>query len=91
MRKKLNIAFYVGDLPAPTFINRLAVGLVEAGVILTMFGLIKKKFTRPKGIKFSGAIDGEKEGRNSRYARFVKFSMLMVLFRKTDKKNLTIG
>jgi len=86
--KSFKVAFYVGDLPTTTFINRLAMGLVGAGIQVTMFGLIKEQFNLPAGVFISGARDGYKEGRISRYFRFLKFSILLSLFRKSDKKKL---
>lgn len=87
-KRPLKVAFYVGDLPSTTFINRLAQGLVKEGVEITMFGLIKKKFSVSKGVMISGARDGYKEGRISRYFRFLKFSILLGLNRRSDKKKL---
>jgi colanic acid/amylovoran biosynthesis glycosyltransferase len=86
--KSFKVAFYVGDLPTTTFINRLAIGLVGSGLQVTMFGLIKEHFNPPAGVFTSGARDGFKEGRISRFFRFLKFSILLSFFGKSDKKKL---
>ncbi len=87
-KSRLKIGFVVGDLPTTTFINRLAIGLVNAGADITMYGLIKNRFDAPKGVKISGSKDGYKEGRNGKLIRFLKFGTLLRLFKPKQKKIL---
>jgi len=86
--KKLKIAFYVGELPATTFINRLAEGLARQGMVITMFGLMKKSIKPIVNIRFSGARDGKNEGRRSKYFRYLKYAMLLWLANQSDKKKI---
>ena len=87
-QKSIKVAFHVGELPATTFINRLAHGLAAAGVQITMYGLIKKKFRKSAGIRYSGAIDDALEGRKSKFYRYIKYGLLLSLFRSDEKRKL---
>lgn len=84
----LKAGFVVGDIPTTTFINRLANGLAKKGVEVTLYGLIKGNFQAEKGIKISGATDGFKEGRNSKFFRLLRYGILLQLFKPKQKKML---
>lgn len=84
----LKVAFYVGDLPTTTFINRLATGLAKTGVEVRMYGLIKKRFSKLTGVSISGPTDGYKEGRISRFFRYLKYAVMLSLLRAKDKRKI---
>jgi colanic acid/amylovoran biosynthesis glycosyltransferase len=87
-KKKLKVAFHVGELPATTFINRLAEGLAKSDIEVTLYGLIKKKFKAPRNVRISGTKDGWKEGRSGKFIAFLTYSVLLFLFNPTKKKNI---
>ncbi len=78
----------VGDLPSPTFIDRLISGLINSGVDITLYGTKQKGYRLNPKIKVSGHKDGYKEGRNSRFIRLVKYDFLLTVFRNKEKKKL---
>ena len=88
-KDKTKIALYVGDLPTTTFINRLAVGLSKNdGLRLILYGQIHRKFIKEARLKYSGAKDGMFNGKINRLIRFLRYFVLLSLFRRSDRKKL---
>ncbi len=82
--KNKRIAIYTGELPPPTFIDRLIVGLAEAGHTILLFGSIQKKISyQHKNIQVVGY-----SGRWSKFLQLIKYSVLLFLLKNSKKRRL---
>lgn len=82
--KNKRIAIYTGELPPPTFIDRLIVGLAEAGHIVLLFGSIQKKITyQHQNIEVIGYSN-----RWSKFLQLIKYSFLLFFLKNSKKKRL---
>lgn len=82
--RKFKIAIYCGEIPPPTFIDRLINGLAEHGNKLLLVGNLTKKISyQSDNIKIVGYT-----GRISKLSILIYFSILLTLFRKKEKKKL---
>ncbi|MCH8555931.1 MAG: glycosyltransferase family 4 protein [Schleiferiaceae bacterium] len=86
--KTLKVALYVGQLPAPTFVNRLAAGLAKSGVEVSMHGKFKKRVIPPKAVRIRGFQDGWQEGRIGKFKLFLKYTFLLTIFQSQKKKRV---
>lgn len=82
--KNKRIAIYTGELPPPTFVDRLILGLAEQGHTIYLFGAIQKGMTNyPKNIKVIGYTN-----KWSKIVQLLKYSLLLYFFKNADKKKL---
>jgi glycosyltransferase involved in cell wall biosynthesis len=83
MRNK-RIAIYTGELPPPTFIDRLIVGLADVGHTILLFGSIQKKISyQHQNIQVIGY-----SGRWSKFLQLIKYSFLLFFLKNSKKKRL---
>lgn len=82
--KGFKIAIFSGEIPPPTFINRLINGLAAQMVEILLVGHLKKKvsyaFANIKIVGYSGKI--------SKLWIFLKYTVLLTLYKSKDKKKL---
>ena len=82
--KNKRIAIYTGELPPPTFIDRLILGLADAGHTILLFGSIQKKISyQHQNIQVVGY-----SGRWSKFLQLIKYSVLLFFFKNSKKKRL---
>lgn len=82
--KGFKIAIFSGEIPPPTFINRLINGLAEQNVEILLVGHLQKKVSYPfTNIKIVGY-----SGRISKLWIFLKYALLLMLYKPKDKKKL---
>jgi len=82
--KNKRIAIYTGELPPPTFIDRLIVGLADAGHTILLFGSIQKKISyQHQNIQVVGY-----SGRWSKFLQLIKYSVLLFLLKNSKKRRL---
>ena len=82
--KNKRIAIYTGELPPPTFIDRLIVGLADAGHTILLFGSIQKKISyQHQNIQVIGY-----SGRWSKFLQLIKYSVLLFFLKNSKKKRL---
>ena len=82
--KNKRIAIYTGELPPPTFIDRLIVGLADAGHTILLFGSIQKKISyQHQNIQVIGY-----SGRWSKFLQLIKYSVLLFLLKNSKKRRL---
>jgi colanic acid/amylovoran biosynthesis glycosyltransferase len=82
--KNKRIAIYTGELPPPTFVDRLILGLAEQGHTIYLFGAIQKGMTNyPKNIKVIGYTN-----KWSKIVQLLKYSLLLYFFKNADKKKI---
>lgn len=84
MNKPLKIAIYSGDIPSTTFIERLVLGLSEQGHALYLFGFKKGKTSYPSNVK----VVGYKHTWFSKLLHLVRYSLLLLVFKPNDKRQL---
>lgn len=83
----MKIAIYSGELPSTTFIERLIVGLSARGNEILLFGKIKKKVAyKNVSIRQVGFLDTK----FSKLFFLAKYSFLLFLFRRKEKKRLDV-
>lgn len=80
---KPKIAIYSGVIPSTTFIERLIQGVSKGGNIIFLFGELKKIGDYNKNVIVSGY-----SGKINKFFRLLWFSLLLTLFRNSDKKKL---
>jgi len=85
MIKKTKIAVYSGEVPSTTFIERLINGLCDEGYSVLLFGNLKKK-THYKSSRAS--VITYSDNRLQKLYHLIKYSVLLGLFRKREKKHL---
>lgn len=78
------ITIYSGVVPSTTFIERLIVGISKAGQRVYLFGY------KAKNINYSekNTIVSTYSGKINKFFRLLWFSLLLTLFRNSDKKRL---
>lgn len=82
--RKFRIAIYCGEIPPPTFINRLINGLAEEGNSLLLVGNLTQRVSyKSTNIKIVGY-----SGRISKFFILLYYSILLSLFRNKEKKQL---
>jgi colanic acid/amylovoran biosynthesis glycosyltransferase len=82
--RKFKIAIYCGEIPPPTFINRLINGLAERGNKLLLVGNLTQKVSyKSSNIKIVGY-----SGRMSKFSILLYYSVLLSLFKNKEKKQL---
>jgi colanic acid/amylovoran biosynthesis glycosyltransferase len=82
--KNKRIAIYTGELPPPTFIDRLIVGLADVGHTILLFGSIQKKISyQHQNIQVIGY-----SGRWSKFLQLIKYSFLLFFLKNSKKKRL---
>lgn len=87
MKTKIKIAIYSGELPSTTFIERLIVGLAARGNEIVLFGKIKKKVAyKNASIRQVGFLDTKW----NKLFFLAKYSFLLFLFRRKEKKRLDV-
>lgn len=84
MDKSLKIAVYSGEIPSTTFIERLILGLSKKGCQVYLFGYLKltKKYSN------NIYVHGYGDNRIFKFYLLLKYSILLMLFRKKDKQRL---
>ncbi|RXR33072.1 glycosyltransferase family 1 protein [Flavobacterium piscinae] len=82
--RKFKIAIYCGEIPPPTFIDRLINGLAEQGSKLIIIGNLTQKvsyeFNNIKIVGYSGKIN--------KFFILMYYSLLLSLFRRKEKTQL---
>lgn len=82
--RKFKIAIYCGEIPPPTFIDRLINGLAKEKQSILLVGSLTKKvsyqFNEIKIVGFSGRI--------SKFWILLKYSILLSLFQRNNKKKI---
>lgn len=82
--RKFKIAIFCGEIPPPTFIDRLINGLAERGNKLLLVGNLTKKVSyQSKNIKIVGY-----SGRISKFLILIYYSILLSLNKNKEKKKL---
>lgn len=82
--RKFKIAIYCGEIPPPTFINRLINGLAEQGNSIFLVGNLTQKVSyESKNIKIVGY-----SSRISKFLILTYYSLLLSIFRNKEKKQL---
>ncbi|WP_396148798.1 glycosyltransferase family 4 protein [Flavobacterium sp.] len=82
--KKYKIAIHCGEIPPPTFIDRLINGLATENQKILLVGRLTKKVSYPsKRIKIVGF-----SGRISKFILVFKYSILLFLFQDENKKKI---
>ena len=82
--RKYKIAIYSGEIPPPTFIDRLINGLAADNHSIVLVGNLTKKVTyQSNQIKIIGF-----SGRISKFWILTKYSFLLFLFQKQNKKKI---
>ncbi|SHJ00199.1 glycosyltransferase family 4 protein [Flavobacterium terrae] len=84
MKDNLKIAIYSGEIPSTTFIERLILGLSDKGCKILLFGYVTKKIKYKEGVIIRGYADN----RWYKMSQFLRYSVLLFLFRNTEKKKL---
>ncbi|MDY0090812.1 MAG: glycosyltransferase family 4 protein [Flavobacteriaceae bacterium] len=81
---KTKIAIYTGELPPPVFINRLINGLAREGCAVYLFGAKKRKVSYGKNV----FVKAYSENRFLKLLFLVKYTLLLTLFKSSEKKKL---
>lgn len=82
--KPKRIAIYSGEIPSTTFVERLIEGLAAKNHEIFLFGALKSKPKYHfKNIKVMGY-----NGKASKFFIYVKYSLLLLLFRSSSKRKL---
>ncbi len=79
----MKIAIYSGTIPSTVFIERLIIGLANAGIEVQLFGQKLKDIDYPKKVRlftYSNRVD--------KLISVVKYSILLKLFKPTQKQQL---
>lgn len=80
----LKIAIYSGTIPSTTFIERLIVGLSGRNVTIYLFGIK----TESKSYLQKNIVVSTYSGKINKFFRLIWFSLLLFLFRNSEKKQL---
>jgi len=87
LKKKLKIAIFSGEIPAPTFVERLINGLAATDQCeIYLFGVIKNDQSYPKNVRKFGY-------RNSRFYKLlwlIKYGLLLFFYKNGEKKKLDL-
>lgn len=84
MNRPEKIAVYCGELPPPTFIDRLIIGLANNGFKLVLFGTLKRKFNYANpSIKVIGTA-----GKWSQIRQLILYTLLLQLKKPKQKRKL---
>ncbi len=84
MKTPLKIAIYSGEIPSTTFIERLITGLSQSGTQVLLFGVKHKLPAYSNQV----TVLGYKPDRLSKFLYVFKFTVLLTLFKRHDKKRL---
>lgn len=84
MNRPLKIAVYSGEIPSTTFIERLTLGLSKKGCQVYLFGYLKSAKKYSKNIH----VYGYNDNRIYKFFLLLKYSILLFLFRRKDKRQL---
>lgn len=84
MNRPLKIAVYSGEIPSTTFIERLIFGLSKKGCQVYLFGYLKSAKKYSKNIH----VYGYNDNRIYKFFLLLKYSILLFLFRRKDKRQL---
>ena len=85
MIKPIKIAIYSGDIPSTTFIERLIDGLSNESCEIYLFGFRKRKVTYKKK---AVSVFAYKNTKVRKAIYFIKYSLLLFLFKSKEKKKL---
>ncbi len=83
MGRTIKIAIYTGLVPSTTFIERLIQGLAENGLHIYLFGFQNKKNRTVKNTHYITY-----KTKLSKLVLLIKYSLLLIIFKKKDKKKL---
>ncbi|MCK7589892.1 glycosyltransferase family 4 protein [Subsaxibacter sp. CAU 1640] len=84
MNKSLKIAIYSGEIPSSTFIERLVNGLSNSNISIYLFGAKYKTINYATSVK----VVAYRHNKLSKLLHFLKYNLLLFLFRNEDKKKL---
>ena len=87
MSKKVKIAIYSGGIPSTVFIERLILGLSKNDYLVYLFGSRKSKVNYQNKSIF---VKSYSDNRFFKFFLLIKYSMLLFLFNRKDKKRLDI-
>ena len=84
MNPKLKIAIYSGEIPSTTFIERLIIGLSSRDCDILLFGRLNKTTTYKSNV----FVKGYKSGQIAKGMYLLYYSVLLFLFKNSDKRKL---
>lgn len=84
--KPLKIAIISGEIPAPTFIERLLTGLVKNNIEILLFGKVHKRIEKRNKIRIVGLVK-RYESLSSKW-NLLKYKSLVSLFKPKEYKKL---
>lgn len=84
--KPLKIAIVSGEIPAPTFIERLLAGLVKNNVELLLFGKVHGRIENRKKVRIVGLVK-RYESLSSKW-NLLKYKFLVALLKRKDYNKL---
>ena len=87
MSKKVKIAIYSGEIPSTVFIERLILGLSKNDYLVYLFGYQKRKVNYQSKSIF---VKSYSDNRFFKFLLLIKYSVLLFLFNRKDKKTLDI-
>lgn len=86
LKEALKIAIYSGEIPSTTFIERLISGVGESGAEVILFGALHHQPTYRSRVK----VVGYRLTRLSKFLHLLRFTVLLSLFKRQEKKRLDI-
>ena len=87
MSKKVKIAIYSGEIPSTVFIERLILGMSKNDYLVCLFGYQKRKVNYQSKSIF---VKSYSDNRFFKFLLLIKYSVLLFLFNRKDKKTLDI-
>lgn len=84
LKAALKIAIYSGEIPSSTFIERLIKGVAAAGAEVMLFGVLHNLPAYSSKVK----VIGYRQTRLSKFWHLVRFSIVLSLFKRKEKKRL---
>lgn len=87
MSKKVKIAIYSGEIPSTVFIERLILGMSKNDYLVYLFGYQKRKVNYQSKSIF---VKSYSDNRFFKFLLLIKYSVLLFLFNRKDKKTLDI-
>lgn len=79
----MKVAIYSGEIPSSTFIERLIKGVASTDTSVYLFGSLKRKVSYPPNVYSKGF-----GGKGSQLWFYLKYSLLLLLFRSQEKARL---
>lgn len=77
----MRIAIYSGEVPGTTFIERLIKGLASKGQNVLLFGIKRRTVSYSQSV----SVIGYKANRFSKSLHFLKYNLLLLLFKNKEK------